>query len=87
MSQGIEVCLLNPNERLDGAAVFYLKQRITKFNDFEIAREFMSKNKDALMITQKENIKQISEIRIITSFNVGKRTLVIFSNIEQSRET
>ncbi len=86
-SQGAALCLFKPNERLDGAAVFYLKQRVTRFTDFEAAREFMRKNENTMIITQKENIEQNSEIRIIASFNIGKDTVVIFSNKGPAEDT
>ena len=79
-SEGAQLCLLQPAERLDGAAVFYLKQRVTKLNDFEAAHELLHKSDKIIIITRKENIEKIQDINIIKNFNIGNDTIVFFTD-------
>jgi len=76
-SEGAELCLLKPTERLDGAAVFYLGGRIPRFDDIEAVKKFMNSGKKTMVITRVGNIDNIPDIRIIKSFNIGNNTLVI----------
>jgi 4-amino-4-deoxy-L-arabinose transferase-like glycosyltransferase len=85
-SEGNTVCLLQPTERLDGAAVFYLGQQIVKFNDFNAAHEFMQKDDKAVIITRIENVEKITDITIIKNFNIGKDSVVIFTDKKLVRE-
>ncbi|MEJ2647172.1 MAG: glycosyltransferase family 39 protein [Sedimentisphaerales bacterium] len=79
-SEGVQLCLLQPAERLDGAAVFYLKQRVTRFNDFETAHEFMLKTDKIMIISRKEIVEKFPDIHIIEDFNIGEDTIVIFTD-------
>jgi 4-amino-4-deoxy-L-arabinose transferase-like glycosyltransferase len=79
-SEGAQVCLLQPAERLDGAAVFYLKQRVTRFNDFDAAHALMHGTDKIMIISRKEIVEKFSDIHIIEDFNIGEDTIVIFTD-------
>ncbi len=79
-SEGAQICLLHPSERLDGAAVFYLGQRVEKFDKFEEAGEYLHTNNKIMIITVKENIEKNADINIIKDFNIGNDVIVIFTD-------
>ena len=85
-SEGAQLCLLQPAERLDGAAVFYLKQRVTRFNDFNSAHDFMHKTDKIMIITKKENVENFPDINIIKDFNIGNDTFVIFTDKKLAKD-
>lgn len=78
-SEGAELCLLRPTERLDGAAVFYLGGRIPRFNNVEAVQELMNRSEKTVVITDNENFNNIPHMRIVKSFNIDDHTLVIFT--------
>lgn len=79
-SEGTELSLFQPSERLNGAAVFYLGQDIPFFNDFESLHKFIHDNDKKMVIAYKTIVENISDIKIIKEFNVSKDTFVIFTD-------
>jgi len=77
-SEGAELCLLRPSERLDGAAVFYLRVCIPRFDCLEAVQELTNSDENIMVITRVENIDNIPDIRTIKNFNIGNKTYVIF---------
>lgn len=86
MSEGAQICLLQPNERVQGAAVFYLDQRIKKFDNFDSANEFIQKGNKIMIISEKENVEKIPDINIIKDFIVGNDTFVIVTDTKMVKE-
>ena len=79
-AEGAELGLLKPEERLDGAAVFYLGECIPRFNSFEAVNEFVNSGKKTMVITRAENIENNPDICIINSFDIDNKTIVIFTS-------
>jgi 4-amino-4-deoxy-L-arabinose transferase-like glycosyltransferase len=79
-SEGAELGLFKPEERLDGAAVFYLGECVPRFDSFEAVNEFVNSGKKTMVITREENIEENPDIRIINSFDIDNKTVVIFTS-------
>jgi hypothetical protein len=79
-SEGNELSLFLPSERLNGAAVFYLGRNIQDFYDFETLYKFIHDNDKIRVIAYKTVVENISDIKIIKEFKISKKTVVIFTD-------
>jgi 4-amino-4-deoxy-L-arabinose transferase-like glycosyltransferase len=76
-SEGTQISLFRPSERLRGAAVFYLKGTIPVINKEETLKTFLRSEKGAVAIATKINVQGIEGIKILKNFTIGRREIVL----------
>ena len=77
MSEGYEISLLGPKERVSGAAVFYLGKRIPEFIDAEEMLKFLELHDKKVAVINEPIMGNINDIYILKRFTIGNDTTVL----------
>lgn len=76
-SDGIEIGLIHPEERMMGAAVFYLGSRVPMFSEKRQIAEFLSPGAKTAAIANKELLKDLGELDIVHESRIGHDDMVV----------
>ncbi len=85
-SEGIQIGLIHPRERMIGAAVYYLGSRVPVLSGkFEIA-EFLRSGAKTATIVNKEYLNDLGDTNILYKSIIDKDEMVVVRSIETKRE-
>jgi len=76
-SEGAQISLFKPAERIRGAAVFYTKRTIPVIKEEKSLKNFLHSEKRAVAISRNTEAQGIEGIKIFKNFNIGRRTIVL----------
>ena len=76
-SEGAQISLFRPSERIRGAAVFYTKGPIPVIKEEKSLKNFLHSEKRAMAISRNTTVQGIDGIKIFKNFNIGGRTIVL----------
>ena len=79
-ANGARINFFRPSERIKGAVVFYLKRNILVIKKEENLKAFLSLGEKMLAVTGKKEAQKIQSVKILKSFNVGRRKVVFLTN-------
>ena len=81
-SEGAQISLFRPAERIRGAAVFYTKRLIPVIKEEKSLKDFLHSEKRAVAISRNTEVQGIEGIKIFKSFSIGGRTIVLVRDNE-----
>ena len=76
-SEGVQVSLFKPLERIIGASVFYLKKTVPVFYDEQNLRNFVHSGKRVVAISEERSIEKLNNYDVIKRFKFDNRTYVL----------
>ena len=76
-SEGAQISLFKPSERIRGAAVFYTKRTIPVIKEEKSLKNFLRSEKRAVAISRNTKVQGIEGIKIFKNFNIDRRTIVL----------
>jgi len=76
-SEGAQISLFRPSERIRGAAVFYTKRTIPVIKEEKSLKNFLRSEKRAVAISRNTKVQGIEGIKIFKNFNIDRRTIVL----------
>ncbi len=77
ISDGFEICLMGPKERMSGAAVFYLGRSVPQFANDEKVMKFLNSDGKKAAIINEPITGNISDIEILRRFTIGNDTTIV----------
>ena len=81
-SEGAQISLFRPSERIRGAAVFYTKGSIPVIKEEKLLKDFLHSEKRAVAISRNTTVQGIEGIKIFKNFNIGGRTIVLVGDTD-----
>lgn len=79
-SEGAQISLFRPSERIRGAAFFYTKKTIPVIKEKKSLKNFLHLEKKTVAISRNTEVQGIEGIKIFKNFNIGRRTIVLVRN-------
>lgn len=76
-SEGIQIGLIRPNERMMGAAVFYLGSRVPVFSEEREITGFLTAGAKTAAIADKELLKDLGEIDILYESRISHDEMIV----------
>ena len=76
-SEGAQISLFRPSERIRGAAVFYTKRSIPVIKEEKLLKDFLHSEKRAVAISRNTSVQGIKGIKIFQNFDIDRRTIVL----------
>ncbi len=84
-SEGMQVVLFKPSERIRGAAVFYLRKTIPVFKEEENLRNFLHSGNRVVAISEKKSLEELENSDVMKHFRIDDETYVLVKNIFSDR--
>lgn len=75
-SQGIQITLFQPSERIRGAAVLYMGKTVPVIRKVEKFKNFLQSGKGTVAILRKGEVKNLDYADIIKEFNINDKTII-----------
>lgn len=75
-SQGIQITLFQPSERIRGAAVLYMGKTVPVIKKAEKFKIFLQSGKGTVAILRKGEVKNLDYADIIKEFNINDKTII-----------
>ena len=76
-SEGAQISLFRPAERIRGAAVFYTKRTLPVIKEEKLLKDLLHSKKRAVAISRNTEVQGIEGIKILKNFDIDRRTIVI----------
>ena len=85
-SEGVDIGLVRPKERMMGAAVFYLGSRVPVLSEEREAADFLSLRAKTAAIANKEFLKDLGDIDILYESRISHDDMVVVGHRETKGE-
>jgi len=85
-SQGIQIGLVRPKERMMGAAVFYLGSRVPVLSEEREVADFLAPGAKTAAIANKEFLKDLADIDILYESRISHDDMVVVGHRETKGE-
>ena len=85
-SEGVQIGLFKPSERIRGAAVFYLRKTIPICKDEKNLKKFLYSGKRVVAISEKKRLEELDNFDVMKCFKIGHKTYVFVRDNDHDRE-
>jgi 4-amino-4-deoxy-L-arabinose transferase-like glycosyltransferase len=85
-SEGVQLGLFRPSERIRGAAVFYLRKTLPVYKDEKNLKNFLYSGKRVVAISEKQRLEEPDNFDVMKCFKIGHKAYVLVTDNDPDRE-